>query len=276
MALRSMQSNLADFQRRFPLTRWTAGDGEWQWRDTDQDAARAPLVLLPGAGGTGDTLYRAIEGLRRERRMIAVTYPALSDAQAMASGLLAVLSKAGIERFDLFGSSLGGYVAQLCASRAPQRVGRCMFANSFHDASWLQRKISHDELSAMAPEQHLANALAQLRAASDDTAEKADFKRTMLALVGTQQTAEMARSALLAVLTASPAPTVELPDHRIAILDTADDPVVDQATREAMRRRYPECAQFRLRTGGHYPALLNPTGFTAALLKHFSGDWPTP
>jgi pimeloyl-ACP methyl ester carboxylesterase len=263
---------LADFQRRFPPTRWPAATGEWQLRDTDQDAARLPLVLLPGAGGTGDTFYRAIEGLRDTRRVISITYPPVDDAQAMASGLLEVLSQAGVDRFDLFGSSLGGYVAQLCAVGAPHRVVRCMFANTFHDASWLQRRIPAGRIAATPPEQHLANTLAQFRSAAEETPEQADFKQTMLALVGTHQTADMAKAALLAVLTARPAPKVALPDQRIALLDTHDDAVVDGATREGMRKRYQNCRQFRLGTGGHYPALLNPTEFLAALMKHFGGD----
>ena len=267
-----MQPNLADFQRRFPLTRWAHAAGEWQLRDTDQDAARLPLVLLPGAGGTGDVFYRAIEGLRDSRRVIAVTYPALDDAEAMASGLLEVLSQAGVGQFDLFGSSLGGYVAQLCAVRAPQRVRRCMFANTFHDASWLQRKVARDTFAGTPPEQHLAATLAQLRAAGEETPEQVDFKQTMLALVGTHQTAEMAKSALMAVLTSRPAPRAELPHHRMALLDTQDDPVVDEPTRQAMRERYPHCRQFRLGAGGHYPALLNPAEFVAALMKHFGSD----
>lgn len=267
-----MHPTLADFQRRFPLIRWTGPHEGWTLRDTDQDAARVPLVMLPGAGGTGDTFYRTIEALRDTRRLVSVSYPALDDAVAMASGLLAVLSAAGIERFDLFGLSLGGYVAQLCALREPLRVRRCMFANTFYDAGWLQQKISREKLLETPAEQHLANTLGQLRSAGEETAEKADFKHTMLALVGTQQTAGMAKSALLAVLGASPVPKVEMPEDLIAVLDTRDDMVVDEATRAAMRERYRGSRHFRLATGGHYPALLNPTEFTAALMTHFRGD----
>lgn len=267
-----MKSNLADFQRRFPPIRWSVSGARWTLRDTDQDAERVPLVLLPGAGGTGDTFYRTIDGLRDTRRVVSVSYPALDDANDLASGVLAVLSEAGIEAFDIFGSSLGGYLAQLCALREPSRVRRCMFANTFFDASWLQRKIPREKLSATPAEEHLATTLGQLRSVGDETAEKADFKRTMLELVGTEQTADMAKSVLLAVLGAPPLPKVDLPEGRIAVLDTKDDPVVDEATREAMRERYLGSKHFRLGTGGHYPTLLNPTEFLAALLQHFRDE----
>lgn len=267
-----MHSNLSSFQRRFPLIQWNVDGADWRLRDTDQDAARIPLVLLPGAGGMGDVFYRTIDALRDTRRVVSISYPALDDARDMVSGLLTVLSEAGIDTFDLFGSSLGGYLAQLCALREPQRVRRCMFANTFHDAGWLQRKISREKLAATSAAEHLENTLAQLKSAGEETAEKADFKQTMLALVGSLQTAEMAKSALMAVLGATPIPKVSLPESQIALLDTRDDAVVDEPTRGAMRERYLGSKQFRLGTGGHYPALLNPTEFTAALMTHFKGD----
>jgi pimeloyl-ACP methyl ester carboxylesterase len=267
-----MISNLADFQRRFPPIQWSVSGAKWTLRDTDQDAERVPLVLLPGAGGTGDTFYRTIDGLRDTRRVISLSYPALADANDLAAGVLGALSEVGIETFDICGSSLGGYLAQLCALRQPARVRRCMFANTFYDARWLQHKIPREKLFATPAEEHLGTTLAQLRSAGEETAEKADFKRTMLELVGTEQTADMAKSALLAVLGATPLPKVELPEGRIAVLDTRDDPVVDEATREAMRERYLPSKHFRLGTGGHYPTLLNPTEFLAALLQHFRDE----
>lgn len=241
-------------------------------RDTDQDARRVPLVMLPGAGGTGDTFYRAIDALRERRRVVSVSYPAVDDVNDLASGLLVVLARAGIDRFDLFGSSLGGYLAQLCALQEPSRVRRVMFANTFHDASWLQQKIPRDGLRAKPAVDHLAGTLTQLRTLPEDTPEKADFKRTMLHLVGTDQTADMAKAALLAVLGAEPVAKVDLPASKLAVLDADDDPVVDGPTRDAMRKRYAASAQFRLTTGGHYPALLNPREFQAALLEHFRGE----
>lgn len=267
-----MNSNLTDFQRRFPPIRRSVAGVDWILRDTDQDAERIPLVLLPGAGGTADTFYRTIDGLRETRRVVSVSYPALNNASDLAAGVLGILSEVGIETFDMAGSSLGGYLAQLCALREPARLRRCMFANTFYDTSWLQRKISREKLSATPAEEHLANTLGQLRALGEETVEMADFKRTMLALVGSEQTADMAKSSLLAVLGATPLPKVELPGAHIAVLDTKDDPVVDEATREAMRERYLGSRHFRLSSGGHYPTMLNPTEFQAAILRHFRDE----
>jgi maspardin len=267
-----MNITLPEFQRHFPSISWSVKRASWTLRDTDQDADRIPLVMLPGAGGTGDVFYRAIDVLRTTRRIVSVSYPALDNADELASGLLSALSMAGVGTFDLFGSSLGGYLAQACALREPGRVRRGMFANSFYDSAWLQRKISRETVLATPAEESLANTIRQLQAAGEETPEKADYKQTMLALVGTEQTADMAKSALLAVLGTLVLPKAPLPADATALLDTQDDPVVDEPTREAMRERYRDSKQFRLPTGGHYPALLNPTEFVAALEQHFAGN----
>lgn len=267
-----MNTTLLEFQQRFPSGRLEAAGASWRFRDTDPNGDRIPLVMLPGAGATGDVFYRAIEGLRDTRRIVSVSYPALDDVDKLASGLLSALSTAGIGTFDLFGSSIGGYLAQACALREPKRVRRCMFANTFYDSSWLQRKVSREALLATPAEEHLANSIRQLHAAGEETPAKSDFKQTMLALVGPEQTADMAKCTLLAVLGAPVLSTVPLPAEAMALLDAQDDPVVDEPTREAMRERYRDSAQFRLSTGGHYPALLNPTEFTAAMRQHFGVD----
>jgi maspardin len=267
-----MNTTLLAFQQQFPSGRWEAAGASWKFRDTDPKGDRIPLVMLPGAGATGDVFYRAIEGLRDTRRIVSVSYPALDDVRNLSSGLLSALSTAGIGTFDLFGSSIGGYLAQACALQAPERVRRCMFANTFYDSSWLQRKVSREGLLATPAQEHLAHSIRQLHAVGEETPEKANFKQTMLALVGPEQTADMAKCTLLAVLGAPVLSTVQLPAEAMALLDTQDDPVVDEPTRAAMRERYRDSVQFRLATGGHYPALLNPTEFTAALRQHFRAD----
>lgn len=81
-----------------------------------------------------------------------------------------------------------------------------------------------------------------------------------------------AKSTLLAVLGAPVLSTVQLPAEAMALLDTQNDPVIDEPTREAMRERYRGSAQFRQTTGWHYPALLNPREFTTALRQHSRAD----
>jgi maspardin len=265
---------LRRFQDQYPARKVETEGGTWSFRDTDPGSKRTPIVMLPGAGGTGDVFYRAVEGIRTSRRVVTVAYPALPDVEALTSGLGAALSHMGIGELDVCGSSVGGYLAQLFVHETPERVRRCMVCNSFLNGTFLQNKIPYDKLLNTPASEHFQNTLRQLGGLREETIEEADFKRTMLALVGREQTAEMAKATLLAALGATQVGLMPLLPSHVAILDTEDDPVVDESTRVSVRERYAGSPQYRLRTGGHYPALLNPTAFTQALRAHFAEERP--
>ena len=267
-----MLLSLKDFQARFPIKTTTISGSSWAWRDTDPNSRRLPLVFLPGAGGTGDVFYRTASKLMNSRRVIVMHYPALAQTDELTDGLLGLFSELGLRDVDIAGSSLGGYLSQSVASRAPGLVRRVLFGNSFYDASWLQRKVDRDQLLATDSDQHLANTLANLKALPEDGEAQRDFKATMLALTGSQQSGDMAKASLAAVLGARPLPPVDLPDHAMAVLDCEDDPVVDLETRLAIRERYQKSPQFTLVTGGHYPCLLNPDFYEKAIQVHFGKE----
>lgn len=265
-------ASLQAFRNAFPAIRLDVEGAVWSLRDTDPHSGRTPIVMLPGAGGTGDVFYRAIEEVRTSRRVVSVAYPALQDVERIKSGLAAALSEVEITQVDICGSSIGGYLAQAFAIEWPERVRLCMLCNTFFDASWIRNRISRDNLLDTPAEEHLANAIRKLHSLAGKTAEQADFKQTMLSLVGNDQTADMAKSVLLAVLGAPTLDRVPLVPEAIAVLDTRDDAVVDEPTRLSVRARYHDSAQYHLETGEHYPALLNPTKFTRAVLAHFRSE----
>lgn len=262
-------ASLEDIQRRFPILDLRVGDAQWSVRDTAPSGG-VPLVLLPGAGGTGDVFYRVMDAMAGARRLISVTYPALDDARSLASGIWDVLTALDVPEADLLGSSLGGYLAQSCTLLQPQRIRRAMFANTFYDSAWLRVRIPPQEWQDTPADVLMERTLAGWRAFPEDSASQQDLKQTMLALVGTHQTADMAKSALLAVLRAPVLPKVTLPKRSLALLDADDDPVVDADTRVQMRERYADHAQYRLPSGGHYPSLLNPTAYIDAVTAHFN------
>jgi hypothetical protein len=57
----------------------------WRWLDTA--AAGPAVVLLPGSVGDGAMFVRTLLSLGERLRLIAVTYPELSDPLQLAAGL---------------------------------------------------------------------------------------------------------------------------------------------------------------------------------------------
>lgn len=269
---RMTATSLRDYQGAYPQAVVRVGSEDWAVRDTDPASGRTPVIFLPGAGGTGDVFYRTVASLKNVRRTVTVRYPALSEPDAIVSSLVGLLGELGLTSIDLAASSIGGYLAQALAIRRPALVRRVLLGNTFYDASWLQAKMSRDVVVSTPPAEHLARTTAQLKNLPESTEAQADYKATMLALVGVEQTGEMAVASLAAVLGSHPIGPIDLKLSAIAILDTDDDPVIDVSTRQAMRDRYRGASLFDLLSGGHYPSLLNPVDYTAAVMSHFGEE----
>ncbi|MBA5640074.1 alpha/beta hydrolase [Duganella sp. LX20W] len=102
-------------------------------------AGGAPLVLLNHWGAVLDNFDpRVVDGLARERRVIAIDYRGigLSGGKApltvdeMANDTIALIAALGIGQVDLLGFSLGGFVAQDIALKAPQLVRKLILAGT--------------------------------------------------------------------------------------------------------------------------------------------------
>ena len=108
--------------RRFPTRVIEAGDGP-------------PLLLLHGIGGHAEAYARNVVRLGRSSRAMAVDFlwhgfsakPEYVDGEDIpmyAEQILDLLDSEGLERADIEGESLGGWVGLWLAIHHPDRVGR--------------------------------------------------------------------------------------------------------------------------------------------------------
>ncbi|MGA8117845.1 MAG: alpha/beta fold hydrolase [Actinocatenispora sp.] len=93
----------------------------------------APLVLLAGQANSHHWWDPVRADFDARRRTVTLDYRGTGDSDApdtpystegLAEDVVAVLEHAGIERADVYGTSMGGRVAQWLAARHPERVGR--------------------------------------------------------------------------------------------------------------------------------------------------------
>lgn len=61
----------------------------------------------------------------------STTFDAVYDLNDLADDVVSLLDRLDLERADLFGQSLGGAIAQLVATRNPERVDRLVLAGTF-------------------------------------------------------------------------------------------------------------------------------------------------
>lgn len=114
------------------------GEHTLAYRDLGPDRG-VPLILLTHLAATLDEWDpRFVDGLARDRRVIAVDLPGVGGSTGRVPGSIAEMAGVveefvavlGLARVDVLGFSLGGFIAQQLALDAPQQVRRLVLAGT--------------------------------------------------------------------------------------------------------------------------------------------------
>ncbi|MFZ4649175.1 MAG: alpha/beta fold hydrolase [Rubrivivax sp.] len=219
-----------------------------------------PVLWLPGAQGTAQSWCSQLLAFGARRTLVAVNYPIVGDGAALAALVVALADALGLPRFDLVGSSLGGYIAQWVAVNHAERLGRVVLGNTFCDPTPAQ---SPDKLAALEGRDAAAihaEVIARLQALPEGP-----FKALQLEIVGRGQTPELLRARMLAVQRAVPVPALAIPDERLLLIECDNDPLIPPPMRAALRAAHPGAQAVVIEGGGHYPALLRTQAYDAAV-----------
>lgn len=254
-------------------TRRRLGDGAWsvaqgdrvidghRWSFVDTGGPGDVLLLLPGAQGNCRAFDHLLPKLAQRFRVVALSYPAIGDARELATGALGFLRAAGIDRAHVFGTSLGGYLAQWMALLDPACVTHLVLANAFDDPTPAQDAAELARVRAQTDEAFKAAALHKLEAAPAGA-----FRDRMLALVRAQP-GDSLRQRRIAVLSAPALPRFAREPAAVTLVDAQDDPVLPPPMRDALAARYPGAMHRRFATGGHHLHFTRADELTDLLLS---------
>lgn len=143
-----------------------ASDGiSYRYRRFGRSADGVPMVFLQHFRGNLDNWDPAlVDPIAAEREVILVDYAGVGGSSGrvpatvaqMARDMLFVVDALGVEQFDVFGFSLGGFVAQELALLRPTRVRSLVLAGTGPSGAprmhgWredIRRESHHDESTA--------------------------------------------------------------------------------------------------------------------------------
>lgn len=239
---------------------------DWPHIDTGGDGPA--LVMLPGSVGTCEIFYKQIASLGGRFRIVSVGYPAEPDPARLADGLDGLMTVLGLRSASVLGSSFGGYWAQFFALRHPQRVETLFLGNIFVTPQPLF------DNPLFAPAFVRSTGAAQLQATWRERvmqAPESELKRLQIDMLSGRQSAENLKARFVGVIDASPCPPLPLAASRIVVIDCADDPIIPPAARQAVHEHYPQATIKTLPSGGHYPHILNPHAYEAAIVEALAG-----
>jgi pimeloyl-ACP methyl ester carboxylesterase len=236
-------------------------EGElWPYIDTQADGPA--LIMLPGSVGTCEMFFKQIDALGHRLRIVSVSYPALSDPSQLADGLAGLMDRLGLARASVLGSSFGGYWAQFFALRYPDRLDHLFLGNIFVTPAELFSNPIFD------PAFIAATSATDLQATWRRRVEQApdsELRSIQLAMLSGRQSADNLKARFVGVAAAKLCPPLPIPHKRITVIDCEDDPIIPPASRQAVREHYAGADLQTLQTGGHYPHILNPNAYNAAI-----------
>jgi maspardin len=241
-------------------------DGQrWRYRRTGNSAR--PLLMLPGIQGGGSVFFDVALVLGAELDLITVTAPPIVDAAAMADAQAEFLRALHIQKADLFGSSLDGYLAQVFSIRHPDVVRQVFLANTFSDPRpFLAKAPSSDSVATQAAEEVMASNLAPVLTIHPTDAGQVAMQTVMRSLVGPVQTADEYKARLMTLLESRPIDRMPFSDDRVVLIDDEADPGILPEMRSLIRDRYGSAWHYMIAGGGHLPAIQRPYSVVSALL----------
>lgn len=231
------------------------------------------LVLIPGTLGRADIFWQQIEALEDRARIVALTYPASGGVVEWADDLAAILDRFEIEKATVLGSSLGGYLVQYFAAVHAERTERLVAANTLHSVAEVATRPPYSSDLDNGPIDELRAGFGNgLKAWGEAHPDQVELVELLLAEVGGRIPEPELRNRLKALKDGPELPDVTLPFGRISTIESADDPLIPQAMREAVRRRLRPAAAYRFAWGGHFPYVVRPALYVSLLEQQLGLD----
>ncbi len=264
-----VRQSLLDFRADYPLRQVQVDGTTWEYVVLGQ--GEETILFLHGMTGAYDIWWQQMLALAPEYRVISLTYPPVETLEEMSRGVLAVLDAEGVERTNLVGSSLGGYLAQYLLLTRPQRLNKVVLANTFPPNEALREQ--NEGLIRLLP--FLPNWLV-MRVFRQSFEEKiypaAGRSELVLAYLLEQVSGRMSKAQVIARAKAVIEP-FDLPaetDIPLLIIEADNDPLVDAALRAELRQTYPAAAVRTFSAAGHFPYLNEPETYTQWLREFFA------
>lgn len=230
------------------------------------------ILFLHGMTGSYDIWWRQIEALRKDYRIISVTYPALNSLEKMGQGILTILDQEKIGQVDLVGTSLGGYFTQYLLTRHPNRIRQAVFANTFPPNKIIAEK--NKTIGRLLPYLPEWLVIKVFRKSFKNSIYPASGNHELnLAFLNEIGSGRMTRAQVVGryrcVVETFAAPGVREQGIPIMIIESDNDPLVEPALREALKTTYSGASVFTFHNAGHFPYLNHAAAYTDLLKKFF-------
>lgn len=257
-------ASLQVFRSDYPTQTITVDGLDWEYLAVGNGPQT--IVFLHGMTGSYDIWWQQIEALQGDYQIITLTYPTANSLEKMEKGVLVILEREGVTKFNVVGTSLGGYFAQYLVAKYPDRIEKAVFANTFPPNNIIQQKNGTiGSLIPYLPEWLVMNVLrgrfeSSIYPASDNDEMTLAFLNEIS--YGRMRKAQVAGRYKCVVEKFEPPVNTTVP---ILIIEAGNDPLVEATLRKQLRATCPEAKAVRV-DNGHFPYIATPDFYTQQLI----------
>lgn len=209
-----------------------------------------PIVFI--SPGTAEIYYKQFVSLcPKGYRIISIQFSPYDTIQGWCRGFDRFLDRLELDKVHLFGSSLGGYLAQCFYQQKPSRVLSMILNNTFSDTQYYSDNSSCSAMFSILPEFMLKRIILSnfpQGLLDPDIAETVDFMVDQIENLNQEELASRLS------LNCSPGgalnPSVGL--ENITIIDALDATSPPERLREEVYKYYPQAKIALLKTGGDF------------------------
>jgi len=263
-------TSLQAFRRNHPPQQVEVDGTTWEYVAFGQ--GKEAILFLHGMTGAYDIWWQQMEALQNRYYVISVTSPPVDRLEELCQGVLAILKREGIEKVNVVGSSLGGYLAQYLVATHAEKVARAVFANTFPPNDIIAEKNrTIGTVLPYLPEWLVMNVL---RASFQDSVYPASgYDELTLAYMLEQSYGRMSKAqvqgrfrCVIDPFTPADPTALGIP---VTIIEADNDPLVEETLREQLKATYPSAIVHTLHDVGHFPYLSNAEEYTRLLEEFF-------
>ncbi|XP_057869455.1 uncharacterized protein LOC131076332 isoform X2 [Cryptomeria japonica] len=245
------------FKANVPVLHISIGMRQWRYYDYGPKEM-PPLVCLSGIAGTADVFYKQMLSLSMKGyRVIAADAPPTWSHQEWVDSFEKFLDDIDVHHVHLYGTSLGGFLAQLFVQYRPRRVKSVVLSNSFLETRCFGEAMPWSSLVNWTPCFMLKRyILIGIQAGPYEPfiADSVDFVVSQLETLSRE---DLASRLALNTMIASIGRLLLL-DSAITIMDTNDYCAIPQVLKDQLGDRYPGARKAFLKSGGDFPFLSRP------------------
>ncbi|KAL0904131.1 hypothetical protein M5K25_026205 [Dendrobium thyrsiflorum] len=255
--LASAPGDYVYFKSQVPLHKISIGSKQWRYYDFGPKSV-PPLICLPGIAGTADVYYKQIMSLSlKGYRVISLDLPRVWNHLEWVHAFEKFLDTMNVHHVHLYGTSLGGFLAQIFAQYRPRRVKSLVLSNTFLNTEKFSASMPWSPVVGWTPSFLLKRyILTGIRDGPQEPfiADSVDF---VVGQVETLSRDDLSSRLTLNAAAASVGPLL-LSDSLVTIMDTNDYCAIPQSLKDQVSERYPGARRATMKSGGDFPFLSRP------------------